>query len=200
MVHLPEPAELSGLFLRYCRNWQRLVQVTTLVAGALLLIVYGALISGLSGYVWLLSLIAAYTGAYLRDAQLSPPARAGAVDVGHAFNAFSVVPVIALYVSAFVSVIVWACAEDMMRIAGHAGGFILTLALVGHGVDLMFVEGARVFVIFKGRETAFLASLWLMGVQHAPQTATPHRRFVVMNTDDGGAPHDKSDPQILLDE
>ncbi len=176
------------------------MQVTTLVAGALLLVVYGAIIAGLSGYVWLLSLIAAYAGTYLRDARLAQPPRPGAVDVGHAFNVFSVAPVIALYISALVSLIVWAAAEDMLRVAGHAGGFIFSLALLAHGVDLMFVEGVRALIIFKGHETAFLSSLWLLGVQHAPQTTTPRRQFVVINADGSTTPHDKGEPQILLDE
>lgn len=208
MVNTPRPAEASGLFLRYCLNWQRLLQMTVIIGAALLLVVHGALIAGLSGYVWLLSLIASYAATYLRDAPLHTPLPRDSttVNVQHAFNLLAVVAGIVLRLSAFVSVMIWAIAEDMTRIAGYTGGVVLFLALIEQSVDVLFVEGARAFIVLTGQEAAFLSALWHLSVQNAPQTTdawslTPRRYFMV-NATNGTTPQQVhiEEPRIILDE
>jgi hypothetical protein len=207
MVSAPRPAELSGLFLRYCLNWQRLTQVTVLVSGALLLLVYGAIITGLSGYVWLLCLLAAYAASYWRDAPLHMPRQASTANVRHAFNLLALAAGVILRLSALVSVMIWAIGEDMTHVAGYAGRVVLFVALVEMATDMLFVEGARAFIVLTGQEAVFLTALWSSGVQHSPQDTADAgflapRRFFTVTQNNGSPPAHVGmrEPEIILDE
>lgn len=205
---IPRPAEFVGVFLRYCRSWQRILQASIVIVGALILVVHGPAIAGLSGYVWLSCITWAYLLTEMRDPALykRPLPVSGVVDTRHAFSLVPAATGLVLRVSALVSLLVWAIGEDLLYVAGRTGLALLFLALSEHVPDLMGAEAVRLYIVLTGREAELLATLWQRGVQQSPQPAAggwpwPYRREFILSQGTGEATTTTRDNgEILLDE
>jgi len=153
--------QLTALFLRLGRSWQRLGQMSVLLLGTFLL--FGAArVPNVWGQVWFTLAAAGYAATYLRDDRVLPRSKAALstpehlfYDTRHAFNPFALAATLLTKVFATIAYIVWAAASD-----GPPLAYLSFFALVEHLSDIVLVEVPRLVLIYKGDHLLFLNSLW----------------------------------------
>jgi hypothetical protein len=155
--------QLTALFLRLGRSWQRLVQMSVLLLGAFLL--FGAArLPNTWGQVWLTLAAAGYAATYLRDDRVLPRGKASLsspehlfYDTRHAFNPFALAATLLTKLFATIVYIVWAAAPAS---DGPPLAYLSFLVLTEHLSDLLVVEVPRLVLVVRGEHVPFLNGLW----------------------------------------
>jgi hypothetical protein len=164
--------QLSALFLRLGRPWQRLLQVSIVLLGVFLL--FGAARTpSVWGQVWLTLVVGGYVAVYLRDDGVL---RGNGVapttlehpfyDTRYAFNPTALAATLVCKVCAFVAYCVW-CDSEAAPLP-----YLSVLVFVEHLVDILVVEALRLVHVVRSEHVPFLNALWApLRTERAPADA-----------------------------